>query len=131
MPRYKLTIEYDGAPYRGWQYQADVPSVQGALEDAIFKLDGQRILIHVDGRPRVLYVTQPPFIIRPQYTIDGQEWMACWTDYPASGWGTYDQTWLIALSIPAGAHDLDLHNLVFPRGWERPFAPAIAAALRP
>lgn len=50
MPRYKLTIEYDGAPYRGWQYQADVPSVQGALEDAIFKLDGQRVTIQGAGR---------------------------------------------------------------------------------
>jgi tRNA pseudouridine38-40 synthase len=50
VPRYKLTIEYDGAPYRGWQYQADVPSVQGALEDAIFKLDGQRITIQGAGR---------------------------------------------------------------------------------
>ena len=50
MPRYKLTIEYDGAPYRGWQYQADVPSVQGALEDAIYKLDGQRVTIQGAGR---------------------------------------------------------------------------------
>jgi tRNA pseudouridine38-40 synthase len=50
VPRYKLTIEYDGAPYRGWQYQTDVPSVQGALENAIFKLDGQRITIQGAGR---------------------------------------------------------------------------------
>ena len=50
MPRYKLTIEYDGAPYRGWQYQADVPSVQGAIEDAIYKLDGQRVTIQGAGR---------------------------------------------------------------------------------
>lgn len=50
MPRYKLTIEYDGGPYRGWQYQADVPSVQGALEEAILKLDGQRVTIQGAGR---------------------------------------------------------------------------------
>ncbi len=50
MPRYKLTIEYDGAPYRGWQYQADEPSVQGALEDAIAKFDGQRVTIQGAGR---------------------------------------------------------------------------------
>lgn len=50
MPRYKLTIEYDGAPYRGWQYQADVPSVQGAIEDAIVQLNGQRVTIQGAGR---------------------------------------------------------------------------------
>jgi hypothetical protein len=36
---------------------------------------------------RMLHLTQPPFIICPQYWIDGQEHMASWTDYPASGWG--------------------------------------------
>ncbi len=50
MPRYKLTIEYDGGPYRGWQYQADVPSVQAALEEAIFRFDGQRVTIQGAGR---------------------------------------------------------------------------------
>ncbi len=40
MPRYKLTIEYDGGGYSGWQRQADLPSIQGALEDAAAVLNG-------------------------------------------------------------------------------------------
>ena len=40
MPRYKLTIEYDGAPFMGWQVQKHGPSVQGALQDAAAKING-------------------------------------------------------------------------------------------
>lgn len=40
--RFKLTIEYDGAPFLGWQRLSDGPSVQGALEDAVEKLTGKR-----------------------------------------------------------------------------------------
>ena len=35
MPRYKITIEYDGTPYRGWQRQDGHPSVQQSIEEAI------------------------------------------------------------------------------------------------
>ncbi|MDX2094621.1 MAG: tRNA pseudouridine(38-40) synthase TruA [Alphaproteobacteria bacterium] len=34
MPRYKLTLEYDGSPYSGWQKQSEAPSVQAVLEQA-------------------------------------------------------------------------------------------------
>jgi tRNA pseudouridine38-40 synthase len=50
MPRYKIIIEYDGAPFLGWQFQADGPSVQGALEDAVHKFAGERVNVQGAGR---------------------------------------------------------------------------------
>jgi tRNA pseudouridine38-40 synthase len=50
MPRYKLTLEYDGAPFVGWQRQANGPSVQGALEAALFALSGTAVVAHGAGR---------------------------------------------------------------------------------
>ena len=50
MPRYKLTIEYDGAPFWGWQYQDKGPSVQGALEDAVKAMTGAEVRVNGAGR---------------------------------------------------------------------------------
>lgn len=50
MPRYRISIEYDGTPFSGWQFQADAPSVQGAIEDAIAALTGERVVIQGAGR---------------------------------------------------------------------------------
>lgn len=50
MPRYRLTVEYDGAPYRGFQIQAGQPSVQGSLERAIEAFSGERAGIAAAGR---------------------------------------------------------------------------------
>lgn len=51
MTRWKLTIEYKGAEFHGWQRQEDgVPSVQQAVEDAIFAFCQQRLTIHAAGR---------------------------------------------------------------------------------
>jgi tRNA pseudouridine38-40 synthase len=50
MPRYKLIIEYDGAPFCGWQYQDNGPSVQGALEDAVKAMTGAQIRVSGAGR---------------------------------------------------------------------------------
>ena len=50
MNRYKLTIEYDGTGLAGWQRQADHPSVQQHIEDAISKFTSQEVRLHVAGR---------------------------------------------------------------------------------
>lgn len=48
--RFKLTLEYDGAPFFGWQRLSEGPSVQGALEDAMFKLTGAHCDVVGAGR---------------------------------------------------------------------------------
>jgi tRNA pseudouridine38-40 synthase len=48
--RWKLTIEYNGAGFCGWQRQAHNISVQQALEDAIKKFSGEDVTLHVAGR---------------------------------------------------------------------------------
>src|SRR5713101_767585 len=50
MPRYKLTIEYDGAPFCGWQIQDNGASVQGALETGITAICGEQVRVHGAGR---------------------------------------------------------------------------------
>lgn len=50
MPRFKLTIEYDGGPFVGWQRQANGLSVQEALEEALFAMSGERAVVHGAGR---------------------------------------------------------------------------------
>ena len=48
--RYRLTLEYDGAPFVGWQRQDNGHSVQGALEAAIEKLSGELVTVTGAGR---------------------------------------------------------------------------------
>jgi tRNA pseudouridine38-40 synthase len=52
MPRYRLTIEYDGTKFFGWQIQADGKgnTVQGVLEKALQKLHGVRVILYCAGR---------------------------------------------------------------------------------
>lgn len=50
MPRYKLVIEYDGAPFRGWQRQADDPTVQAAIETAVTRFSGETARLTCAGR---------------------------------------------------------------------------------
>ncbi|MGB1034053.1 MAG: tRNA pseudouridine(38-40) synthase TruA [Primorskyibacter sp.] len=50
MPRYALKIEYHGAPFSGWQRQADHPSVQAAIEAALSRLEPGPHTIAAAGR---------------------------------------------------------------------------------
>ncbi|MEM9351184.1 MAG: tRNA pseudouridine(38-40) synthase TruA [Pseudomonadota bacterium] len=50
MPRFALKVEYNGAPFAGWQRQADQPSVQGALEAALAKLERDVPSVAAAGR---------------------------------------------------------------------------------
>jgi tRNA pseudouridine38-40 synthase len=50
MTRWRLTIEYDGGPFMGWQRQEHGPSVQEALEDALRRMTGKEAAITAAGR---------------------------------------------------------------------------------
>ena len=50
MPRYKLTLEYDGAGLVGWQRQTNGLSVQEALETAVERFCGETVTVHGAGR---------------------------------------------------------------------------------
>jgi len=50
MPRYKLLIEYDGAPFVGWQVQDNGVSVQGSLAAAVAAFCGESIRVQGAGR---------------------------------------------------------------------------------
>jgi tRNA pseudouridine38-40 synthase len=50
MPRYKLTIEYDGTPFVGWQVQDNGPSIAGAIAEAFGKFAGETPKVSGAGR---------------------------------------------------------------------------------
>ena len=50
MPRYRITIEYDGTPFVGWQMQPDGPTVQGEIVEAVHKFSGERVEVRGAGR---------------------------------------------------------------------------------
>ena len=50
MPRYRLLVEYDGRPYRGYQAQGDLPSVQASIERAVKAFCGQALRLQAAGR---------------------------------------------------------------------------------
>lgn len=50
MTRFRLTVEFDGRPFMGWQRQAHGPSVQQAIEEAITAVTGETSVLHAAGR---------------------------------------------------------------------------------
>ena len=50
MSHWKLTLSYDGTAFHGWQVQPDLPTVQGALADAIEQVTGEKLLPQGSGR---------------------------------------------------------------------------------
>ncbi|MEC9463852.1 MAG: tRNA pseudouridine synthase A, partial [Pseudomonadota bacterium] len=50
MPRFRMTVEYDGSAYVGWQRQENGHSIQAALEQAILSLTGETVVIRGAGR---------------------------------------------------------------------------------
>src|SRR5262245_23373761 len=50
MPRWKITVEYEGGGFSGWQRQENAPSVQQTIEEAIASFCGEDVRMHVAGR---------------------------------------------------------------------------------
>jgi tRNA pseudouridine38-40 synthase len=50
MPRYRLDLEYDGGPFRGFQAQVGLPTVQGAIERAVTAFCGETVRLQAAGR---------------------------------------------------------------------------------
>ena len=50
MPHWKATLAYDGTPYHGWQIQPNLPTVQGTLAQAIYRITGETFLPQGSGR---------------------------------------------------------------------------------
>jgi tRNA pseudouridine38-40 synthase len=50
MPRYRVSLEYDGTPFVGWQVQAEGTSVQGELVKAITRFSGEQVRVRGAGR---------------------------------------------------------------------------------
>ena len=46
----KLTVQYDGTEFVGWQRQEQGASIQGTIEDAVARIDGRAVAVHGAGR---------------------------------------------------------------------------------
>ncbi len=46
----KLTIQYDGTDFHGWQMQGELRTVQGELSEALSQIEGRNVVVHGSGR---------------------------------------------------------------------------------
>lgn len=82
MTRFRLTIEYDGSPFMGWQRQHHGPSVQGALEAAVAATTGEAVVVtgcgrtdagvHAAGQVAHLDVAKPMTAFRLMEAVNAQ-----------------------------------------------------------
>jgi len=89
------------------------------------KLDGRAIRIKTAGRARVLTLTKPPWMVRPELKFDGRQWMAGWTDEAGSDWGRWTRCELVAVSTLDGEHELVVSDMAYPKVWTRQFEPLL------
>jgi len=89
------------------------------------RLVDETLHIKTDGRARVLDVSLPDCIIRPELKVDGRQWMAGFSDYAGSDWGRMENSYLMAVTTPDGPHELTISNMQFPPAWDRRFVPSI------
>src|SRR5580693_2609127 len=50
MQNIKLTIAYDGADFHGWQFQPGIPTIQGALHEALQQISQEKLTVHGASR---------------------------------------------------------------------------------
>ena len=123
MPRYRVTLEYDGGPFAGWQRQDGGPSIQAALEDAIFKLlgrarDRDRRRPHRCGRARA----RPGGAFRHRQGIHRRQIARCAerASAPRSHRGRGGRAWPRPISTRASRRRRGITNTAFSTAARRP-----------
>ncbi|MBI5411460.1 MAG: tRNA pseudouridine(38-40) synthase TruA [Nitrospirae bacterium] len=76
MPTFKLTLEYEGTAYAGWQRQPDQPTVQAALETAIRQVTQRYIPVIGAGRTDAgVHALGQVASFRSEKGLDATEWL--------------------------------------------------------
>ena len=73
MHNYKIIIEYDGTNFVGWQQQENGQSIQAAIQQALFKLSGEKVTIFGAGRTDAgvhAYAQVASFVLNKKIEID-------------------------------------------------------------
>ena len=83
------------------------------------------LTLQVDGRERVFTISKPLWLHRPQMFIDGLQWMCAWTDEAGSDWGRLEDSRLMAAAVRDGKHTMVIHEMLFPRQFDRAFTPRL------